>query len=121
LRAHAVRTASLQFVPCFRRLVDYPWKRDRRMATLPPSTPHHKQHHPTRSPKEPIMNINLRALVFGVAVAAAMTVTIDSVVAAESTRVVRLDTIEVTAHRDAVDEADVVHLDTIHVTAHKTN
>jgi hypothetical protein len=78
---------------------------------------------PTRSIKETIMNINLRALVFGVAVAAAMTVTIDSVVAAESPRVVRLDTIEVTSHRsvDDVAEVDVVHLDPIVVTAHKTN
>jgi hypothetical protein len=69
------------------------------------------------------MNINLRALVFGAAVAATMTFTIDTVVAAETTRVVRLDTIEVTAHRsvDDVAEVAVVHLDPIVVTAHKPN
>ncbi len=67
------------------------------------------------------MNINLRALVFGTVVAAALTVTMN-VVAAESLTVIRLDGVEVTAHRDAVD-ADgnplVVRLEPVMVTAHK--
>ena len=62
--------------------------------------------------QETIMNINLRALVFGAAVAAAMTITIDTVVAAETTRVTA---------QHAVDEADVVHLEPIMVIAHKSH
>ena len=68
------------------------------------------------------MNTNLRALVFGVAVAAALTITLDTVTAAESTPVYRLDTIEVVAHRDAFDadgNLKVIRLDPVVVTAHK--
>jgi HAMP domain-containing protein len=64
------------------------------------------------------MNINLRALVFGAAIAAALTATID-VVAAERQQIVRLDAIEVVAHRDAAGDMEVVHLDPVVVTAHK--
>jgi hypothetical protein len=68
------------------------------------------------------MNINLRAIVFGIAVAAATTITIDTVVAAEVARpeVIRLEGIEVVAHRDVVADDGVVHLDPVVVTAHKT-
>jgi hypothetical protein len=64
------------------------------------------------------MNINLRALLFGTVVAAALTITMD-VVAAEQPQVIRLEGIQVTAHRDAVDADGVVHLDPVVVTAHK--
>jgi hypothetical protein len=49
------------------------------------------------------MNTNLRALIFGAAVAAAVTITLDTVVAAEKPEVIRLETIHVIAHRDAFD------------------
>ena len=47
------------------------------------------------------MNTNLRALIFGAAVAAALTITLDTVTAAEKAAVdaIRLDTIEVHANR----------------------
>jgi hypothetical protein len=48
------------------------------------------------------MNINLRALLFGTAVTAALTIAMN-VVAAEKTGVIRLDAVEVVAHRDAFD------------------
>ena len=65
------------------------------------------------------MNINLRALVFGAVVATALTVTMD-VVAAESQQVVRLEGVEVTAHRDAFDaegNLKVIRLDTVVVSS----
>ena len=68
------------------------------------------------------MNINLRALVFGTVVAATLTIAMD-VVAAETLQVVRLDGIEVTAHRDAFDadgNLKVIRLEPVVVTAHKT-
>ena len=49
------------------------------------------------------MTTTLRGILFGFAVAAALTVTLDTVTAAESPEVFRLDTVEVTAHRDAFD------------------
>lgn len=49
------------------------------------------------------MNTNLRALIFGAAVAAALTITLDAVTAAEKIDVVHLAPIEVLAHRDAFD------------------
>ena len=53
------------------------------------------------------MNTNLKALIFGAAVAAALTVTLDTVTAAEraapAVEVIRLERITVTAHRDAFD------------------
>ncbi len=53
------------------------------------------------------MNTSLRAVLFGAAVAAALTVTLDTVTAAErtnaTTEVVRLDTVYVVAHRNAFD------------------
>ena len=45
------------------------------------------------------MNINLRALIFGIAAAAAMTLTFDALGASSGREVIRLDRIEVTAHR----------------------
>ena len=68
------------------------------------------------------MNTNLRALIFGAAVAVAMTLTLNTVFAAEKPAVIRLDGIEVTAHRDAFDAAgnlEVVRLETVVVTAKK--
>ncbi len=67
------------------------------------------------------MNINLRALLFGTVVAAALTIAMD-VVAAEQPQVIRLEGIEVTAHRDAFDadgNLKVVRLEPVVVTAHK--
>lgn len=49
------------------------------------------------------MNTNLRALLFAVSVTAVLTVAFNNVVAAERTPVIRLDTVEVTAHRAAFD------------------
>ncbi len=68
------------------------------------------------------MNTTLRALFFGTAAALAMTVTLDTVTAAEPREVVRLDAVEVTAHRDNFD-ADgnlrVVRLDAVTVVGRK--
>jgi hypothetical protein len=50
-----------------------------------------------------IMNTNLRALIFGAAVAAALTITLDTVTAAEKVEVIHLDRVEVVAHRDHFD------------------
>ncbi|MEO8938436.1 MAG: hypothetical protein ABI277_08230 [Burkholderiaceae bacterium] len=68
------------------------------------------------------MNTNLRALIFGAAVAAALAITFDTVVAAEPMQVTRLDGVTVNAHRDAFDadgELKVIRLETVVVTAHK--
>ena len=46
------------------------------------------------------MNTNLRALIFGAAVAAVMTLTLDTVTAAEKSEVVRLPAIQVIAHKN---------------------
>jgi|GEM_PF-1182449 len=69
------------------------------------------------------MNTNLRALIFGVAVAAALTITLDSVVAAEPQQVIRLDAVHVTAHRSAFDadgNLKPVRLDPVVVIAHRS-
>ena len=68
------------------------------------------------------MNTNLRALIFGAAVAAALTITLDTVVAAEKPEVIRLDTVQVIAHRDAFDangDMKVQRLEAVQVIAHK--
>ena len=77
------------------------------------------------------MNTNLRALLFAAVttatVAAALTVTLDTVVAAEPVRVapqnvVRLDAVQVTGHRDHFDadgNLKVIRLEQISVVAHK--
>ncbi len=68
------------------------------------------------------MNTNLRALIFGAAVAAALTLTLDTVTAAEPLDVIRLEAVQVNAHRDAFDadgNMKVTRLETIVVTAHK--
>ena len=68
------------------------------------------------------MNTNFRALVFGAAVAAALTFTLDTVTAAEAVEVVRLDAVQIIAHRDAFDadgNLHVVRLAPVVVTAHK--
>jgi hypothetical protein len=68
------------------------------------------------------MNTNLRALIFGAAVAAVLTITLDSVVAAEPVQVTRLEGVTINAHRDAFDadgELKVIRLDAVVVTAHK--
>jgi hypothetical protein len=67
------------------------------------------------------MNINLRALLFGTTVTAALTIAIN-VVAAEKTEVIRLDTVEVVAHRDAFDadgNLKATRLDPVAATARK--
>jgi hypothetical protein len=71
--------------------------------------------------KETTMNQTLRAIAFGAAVAVVTTLTLNTVYAAQP-EVVRLDTIYVTAHKDATDadgNLKVTRLDTIVVTAHK--
>ena len=68
------------------------------------------------------MNTNLRALIFGAAVAAALTVSLDTVTAAETPQIVRLAGIEVTAHRDHFDadgNLKVIRLEGVAVSAHK--
>ena len=68
------------------------------------------------------MNTNLRALIFGAVVAVATIVTLDTVTAAEPLEVVRLDAVQVNAHRDAFDpdgSMKVVHLDPVVVTGRK--
>ena len=68
------------------------------------------------------MNTNLRALIFGAAVAAALTVTLDTVVAAEKPEVVRLEAVRVIAHRDAFDadgNMPVTRLAPVTIIAHK--
>jgi hypothetical protein len=68
------------------------------------------------------MNQTLRALAFGAAVAVVSTLTLNTVYAAPQPEVIRLDTIVVTAHKDATDtdgNLKVTRLDTIVVTAHK--
>jgi hypothetical protein len=45
------------------------------------------------------MNTNLRALLFAVSVTAVLAVAFDHVAAEAATPVIRLDTVEVTAHR----------------------
>jgi hypothetical protein len=68
------------------------------------------------------MNTNLRAILFGATVAAALTITLDSVTAAETPQVTRLDAVQVTAHRDAFDadgNLKVVRLDAVTVTGHR--
>ncbi len=67
------------------------------------------------------MNINLRALVFGAVVAAALTITMN-VVAAERAEVIRLDAVTVTAHRDAFDadgNLKPIRLDSVTVVGHR--
>jgi hypothetical protein len=67
------------------------------------------------------MNINLRALVFGVAVAATTMFTIQTVVAAETTdRIVRLDPVEVIANRATMEAGpEVVRLEPVMVIGHR--
>jgi hypothetical protein len=68
------------------------------------------------------MNTNLRALLFGAATAAILTVTLNAVYAAEPVQVIRLEGVEVIAHRDAFDadgNLKVVRLDAVTVIAHK--
>jgi hypothetical protein len=69
------------------------------------------------------MNTNFRAILFGTVVAAAMFVTIDSVVAAEQQpEVIRLDGVTVTAHNenfDADGNLKVIQLEGVTVTGRK--
>ena len=69
------------------------------------------------------MNTNLRAILFGTAVATILTITMNTVTAAEQPEVIRLDGVTVTAHRDNFDadgNLKVVQLEGVVVTAHKT-
>ncbi len=68
------------------------------------------------------MNTNLRALIFATTVTAALTVTLDTVLAAEPLHVTRLDAVQVTAHRadfDADGNLKVIRLEPVSVIAHK--
>ncbi len=68
------------------------------------------------------MNINLRALVFGAAVATALTASLTAAVdvaAAERVQVIQLDRVEVTGHRAVDADADVIRLDPVMVTGHR--
>ena len=68
------------------------------------------------------MNINLRALVFGIAAAAAATLTFDAVGASREREIIRLDRIEVAAHRENFDSEGnlkVIRLEPIVVIGHK--
>ncbi len=68
------------------------------------------------------MNINLRALIFGIAAAAALTLTFDAVGASRGRDIIRLDRIEITAHRenfDADGNLKVIRLEPIVVIGHK--
>jgi hypothetical protein len=68
------------------------------------------------------MNINLRALVFGTAVAAVLTTTMNVVAASPTQQVVCLDRVTVTAHRENFDvdgNLKAVRLDAVVVTARK--
>jgi len=68
------------------------------------------------------MNTNFRAILFGSAVAALLTVTMNTVTAAEQVPVVHLDGVTVTAHRDHFDadgNVKVVQLDGVVVTGRK--
>ena len=69
------------------------------------------------------MTTTLRALIFGAAVAATMTLTLDTVTAAEPQQAVRLEGISVNAHRDAFDadgNLKVTRLEAIQVIARKS-
>ncbi len=69
------------------------------------------------------MNTNLRAILFGSAVAAILAITMNTVTAAEQPEVIRLDGVTVTAHRDNFDadgNLKVVQLEGVVVTAHKS-
>ena len=118
-RSDTVHPVGRQFDPRFLRLIACRFQRGRdrpnvRLTALATQ--------PTASPQGTIMNTNLRALVFGVAVAAALTITLDTVTAAESVEVIRLEGVQVTAHRDAFDadgNLKVIRLDPVVVTAHK--
>ncbi len=68
------------------------------------------------------MNINLRALIFGIAAAAAMTLTFDALGASAGRDIVRLDRITVIAHHenfDAEGNLKVIRLDPVVVIARK--
>ena len=74
------------------------------------------------------MNTNLRALIFAsvttAVVAAASTITLDSVVAAERPAITRLDAVQVTGHRadfDADGDLKVIRLESINTIAHRAN
>ena len=69
------------------------------------------------------MTTTVRALIFGAAVAVTMTLTLDTVTAAEPLHAVRLEGISVNAHRDAFDadgNIKVTRLEAIHVIARKS-
>jgi hypothetical protein len=68
------------------------------------------------------MTTNLRALIFGIAATAALTLTFDALGAAHSVQSIRLDGIEVRAHSynfDSDGNLKMICLDPITVTAHK--
>jgi hypothetical protein len=122
-RVSTVHSVILHFDPRFFRLVALRYATRMRIPTVRLIEAEHRRTHGSTHPhKGTNMNINLRALVFGTVVAAALTVTMD-VVAAETRQVVRLDGVEVIAHRDAFDadgNLKVIRLDAVVVTAHKS-
>lgn len=70
-----------------------------------------------------IKTTTTRAVVFGAFVAAALTLTLENVVAAEPVEVIQLDPVMVTAHRDHFDaegNLKVIQLDPVLVVASKS-
>jgi hypothetical protein len=122
-RVSTVHSLILHFDPRFLRLVALRYATRIRVPTVRSIEPAHRHTHRSIHPhKGTNMNINLRALVFGTVVAAALTVTMD-VVAAETQQVIRLVAVVVTAHSDAFDadgNLKVIRLDAVVVTAHKS-
>ena len=70
------------------------------------------------------MNTNLRALIFASTVAATLTITLDTVFAAEPQPAIRLDAVQVTGHRenfDADGNVKAIRLEQVSVLAHKAS
>jgi hypothetical protein len=69
------------------------------------------------------MNTNLRAILFGAAVAVVLTLTLNTVFAAQTPEIIRLDPVMVTAHAnhfDADGNLKVIQLERVVVIAHKS-
>jgi hypothetical protein len=118
-RGSTVHSVILHFDPRFLRLVALRFATWMCIPTVRFIEAENSSTHPHKGMN---MNINLRALLFGTVVAAALTVTMD-VVAAETQQVIRLEGVEVIAHSDAFDadgNLKVIRLDAVVVTAHKS-
>ncbi len=108
--------ANLQFIPHLCRLVATSFRFTIRRPKV------RFKAAPLPSSKETTMTTNLRALIFGIAATAAITLTFDALGAAGSVQPIRLEAIEVRAHSynfDSEGNLKVTRLDPITVTAHK--